>query len=123
LKRADRAQLEYDAYFRALAAEKRAHPADDVMTLLVQAEDEGDRLSEQELVSMATEIIGAGSETTRNLIGSGILALLRNPGELAQLREDPGIDKVAVEEFLRYEPPVQTAVPRFVLQDVELEGV
>lgn len=123
MKRADRAQLEYDSYFRALAAEKRAHPADDVMTLLTQAEDEGDKLSEQELVSMATEIIGAGSETTRNLIGSGILALLRNPDELSQLRADPGLIRSGVEEILRYEAPVQTAVPRFVLHDVELEGV
>jgi cytochrome P450 len=123
LKRADRAQLEYDAYFRALAAEKRAHPADDVMTLLTQAEEEGDKLSEQELVSMATEIIGAGSETTRNLIGSGILALLRNRDELRQLRDDPGLIRSAIEELLRYEAPVQTAVPRFVLHDVELEGV
>ena len=123
LKRADRAQLEYDGYFRALAAEKRVHPADDVMTLLTQAEEEGDRLSEQELVSMATEIIGAGSETTRNLIGSGILALLRNPDELAQWRADPDLERSAVEELLRYEAPVQTAVPRFVLDDVELEGV
>jgi cytochrome P450 len=123
LKRADRAQLEYDAYFRALAAEKRAHPADDVMTLLTQAEEEGDKLSEQELVSMATEIIGAGSETTRNLIGSGVLALLRNPDELRQLRADPGLIRSAIEELLRYEAPVQTAVPRFVLHDVELEGV
>jgi cytochrome P450 len=123
LKRADRAQLEYDAYFRSLAAEKRAHPADDVMTLLTQAEDEGEKLSEQELVSMATEIIGAGSETTRNLIGSGILALLRNPDELSQLRADPDLIRSAVEEILRYEAPVQTAVPRFVLHDVELEGI
>jgi cytochrome P450 len=123
MKRADQAQLEYDGYFLALAQEKRSNPAEDLMTLLVQAEDEGDRLSEQELVSMATEIIGAGSETTRNLIGSGFLALLRNPGELAQLRADPGIDKSAVEEFLRYEPPVMTAVPRLVLQETELEGV
>ena len=123
MKRADRAQLEYDAYFLALADEKRVHPADDVMTLLTQAEDAGDKLSEQELVSMATEIIGAGSETTRNLIGSGILALLRNPDELAQLRSNPELDRSAVEEFLRYEAPVQTAVPRFILQDVELEGV
>jgi cytochrome P450 len=123
LKRADRAQLEYDAYFRALATEKRAHPADDVMTLLTQAEEEGDKLSEQELVSMATEIIGAGSETTRNLIGSGILALLRNRDELRQLRDDPGLIRSAIEELLRYEAPVQTAVPRFVLHDVELEGV
>ena len=123
LKRADRAQLEYDAYFLGLAEEKRRHPGDDVMTLLTQAEDEGDKLSDPELVSMATEIIGAGSETTRNLIGSGVLALLRHPEELAQMRSDPGVDRNAVEEFLRYEAPVQTAVPRFVLQETELEGV
>ena len=123
LARADRAQLAYDAYFLALADEKRKHPADDVMTLLTQAEDEGDRLDDQELVSMATELIGAGSETTRNLIGSGILTLLRNPQELAKLRADPGLDRSAVEECLRYEAPVQTAVPRFALVDTELEGV
>jgi cytochrome P450 len=123
MKRADRAQREYDDYFRALAEEKLAHPADDVMTLLTHAEDAGDKLSEEELISMATLIIGAGSETTRNLIGSGILALLRNPGELAALRGDPDLDRSAVDEFLRYEAPVQTAVPRFVLHDTELEGV
>ena len=124
LKRADRAQLEYDAYFLALAAEKRSHPADDVMTLLTQAEDEGDKLSEQELVSMATEIIGAGSETTRNLIGSGILALPAQSGGAGPVACGPRPRTAArVEELLRYEAPVQTAVPRFVLDDVELEGV
>ena len=123
LARADRAQEAYDAYFLALADEKRRHPADDVMTLLTQAEDDGDKLDDQELVSMATELIGAGSETTRNLIGSGILTLLRNPDELAKLRAHPELDRSAVEECLRYEAPVQTAVPRFALADTELEGV
>jgi cytochrome P450 len=123
LARADRAQLAYDAYFLALTDEKRRHPADDVMTHLTEAEDEGDKLDDNELVSMATELIGAGSETTRNLIASGILALLRNPGELARLRADDSLARSAVEEFLRYEPPVQTAVPRFALEATELEGV
>jgi cytochrome P450 len=123
LARADRAQQGYDAYFLALADEKRRHPADDVMTRLTEAEDEGDHLDDDELVSMATELIGAGSETTRNLIASGTLALLRNPGELARFRADPGLARGAVEEFLRYEPPVQTAVPRFALEPTELEGV
>ena len=93
------------------------------MTLLTQAEGDGDALDDDELVSMATELIGAGSETTRNLIGSGIWTLLRHPDELAQLRTDPGLDRGTVEECLRYEAPVQTAVPRFALEDVTLEGV
>jgi cytochrome P450 len=127
LARADRAQLGYTAYFRALADEKRRHPGDDVMTLLTQARPEddadGDALDDDELVSMATELIGAGSETTRNLIGSGIWALVRHPDELAQLRADPALDRGAIEECLRYEAPVQTAVPRCALEDVTLEGV
>ncbi len=72
---------------------------------------------------MVIELVGAGFETTRNLIGSGILALVRNPDQLHLLVADPSLMRGAVEEFLRFEPPVQTAVPRFALEDVTVDGV
>lgn len=122
LKAADDATLAYEAYFRDLIAERRTEPGDDLLSGLIAANDETDRLSEEELVSMAVLLLGAGFETTRNLIGSGLLALLRNPGQLARLRDDGQLIRGAVEEFLRYESPVQTAVSRFALQDVEVDG-
>jgi cytochrome P450 len=122
LKAADDATLAYEAYFRDLIAERRTEPGDDLLSGLIAANDETDRLSEEELVSMAVLLLGAGFETTRNLIGSGLLALLRNPDQLAQLRDDPQLIRGAVEEFLRYESPVQTAVSRFALRDVEVDG-
>jgi cytochrome P450 len=123
LKAADDATSAYEAYFRELIAERRSAPGDDLLSGLIAANDNTDRLTEDELVSMAVLLLGAGFETTRNLIGSGLLAMLRNPAELAQLRDDPSLIRGAVEEFLRYEPPVQTAVARFALRDVEVDGV
>jgi cytochrome P450 len=123
LAAADRATIAYEAYFRDLIAERRTAPGDDLLSGLIAAKDNTDRLSEDELVSMAVLLLGAGFETTRNLIGSGLLALLRNPGETAQLRDDPTVIRGAVEEFLRYESPVQTAVSRFALRDTDVDGV
>ncbi len=90
-------------YLTGLIAAKRAAPAEDLLSGLVHATDEGDQLSETELVSMAFLLLLAGHETTVNLIGNGVLALLRNPEQLAALRADPGLLPNAVEEFLRYE--------------------
>jgi len=123
LNAADEATSAYEAYFRGLIAERRSALGDDLLSGLIAANDNTDRLTEDELVSMAVLLLGAGFETTRNLIGSGLLAMLRNPAELAQLRDDPSLIRGAVEEFLRYEPPVQTAVARFALRDVEVDGV
>ena len=123
LAAADRATIAYEAYFRDLIAERRTAPGDDLLSGLIAAKDNTDRLSEDELVSMAVLLLGAGFETTRNLIGSGLLALLRHPGETAQLRDDPTVIRGAVEEFLRYESPVQTAVSRFALRDTDVDGV
>jgi cytochrome P450 len=90
-----------------MIAWKREHPADDMLTALIQAEDEGDTLSDDELVSQTLLLYVAGHETTVNLIGGGALNLLRNPRQIAILRENPTLIPNAVEEMLRYDSPVQ----------------
>jgi cytochrome P450 len=94
-------------YFRGLIAERRASPRDDLLSALIAAEEAGDKLSEEELMATCTLLLVAGHETTVNLIGNGTLALLRHPGELRRLRENPGLIGSAVEELLRYDGPVQ----------------
>jgi cytochrome P450 len=96
-------------YFADLVAERRAHPRDDLLTKLIEAEDKGDQLTEHELISTVILLFAAGFETTTHLIGNGLLALLRNPGELARLRADRSLLRSAVEELLRYDSPVQIA--------------
>jgi cytochrome P450 PksS len=109
-------------YIRGLIALRRADPQDDLLTALVQAEETGDQLSEDELVAMVMLLLIAGHETTVNLIGNGVLALLRSPEQLARLRADPALAKTAVEELLRYESPVEMATQRYAREDVELAG-
>jgi cytochrome P450 len=111
------------AYFRTLMAARRREPADDLLSALISARDEEDRLSENELLSMAFLLLVAGHETTVNLIGSGMLALLLHPGELARLRADPSLLGGAVEELLRYVSPVNNATFRFTGEPLELGGV
>src|ERR1700761_1079204 len=101
------AREEFTAYFRELIAARRAGPGDDLLTELIRAEDEGSRLTEAELVSTAILLLVAGHETTVGLISNAVLALLRHPDQLAALRADPALAPVAVEETLRYDPPVQ----------------
>jgi len=110
-------------YFRTLMAARRREPADDLLSALISARDEGEGLSENELLSMAFLLLVAGHETTVNLIASGTLALLLNPGELARLRADPSLLGGAVEELLRYVNPVNNATFRFTGEPVELAGV
>jgi cytochrome P450 len=110
-------------YFRALLAAKRQAPADDLLSALVLARDEGDRLRENELVSMVFLLLVAGHETTVNLIASGVLALLLNPGEFDRLRADRSLLSGAVEELLRYVNPVNHATYRFASEPVEISGV
>ena len=109
-------------YFTALLAARRHEPAEDLLSALITARDEGDRLSENELVSMAFLLLVAGRETTVNLIGNGMLALLLNPGQLARLRDDPSLLSGAVEELLRYVNPVSNATLRFACEPVEIGG-
>ncbi|MEO8458758.1 MAG: cytochrome P450, partial [Chloroflexota bacterium] len=110
------------AYFRQLAAERRKKPGDDMLSALLAAEDEGDKLSEGELLSTCTLLLIAGHETTVNLIGNGILQLLRHPDELARFRANPDLAPSVVEEVLRYDPPVQFD-GRICVQEAEVGGV
>ena len=115
-------------YFRDLLAARRAEPADDLLSALISARDDTardstGRLSENELLSMAWLLLVAGHETTVNLIGSGVLALLLHPGELARLRAEPALLAGAVEELLRYVSPVNNATFRFAGEPVNLGGV
>ncbi len=112
---------EFDAYFRTIIAKRREAPEDDILSALVQAEDEGERLNERETLNMLRLLLIAGNETTTNLIGNGMLALLRNPDQLRRLREDPGLIPSAVEELLRFDSPVQTTFRR-ALADCEVNG-
>jgi cytochrome P450 len=95
------------SYFAALLAERRRRPSEDLLSELLCVEDQGDTLSEAELISTAILLFGAGFETTTNLIGNGLLALLRHPDELARLRADRSLLRPAVEEILRWDSPVQ----------------
>ncbi len=112
----------FSSYVTRLVAEKRANPEDDLTSQLVQIEEDGDRLSGQELLSMVALLIFAGHETTSNLIGNGALALLDHPDQLARLKTDPSLIPNAVEEMLRFCGPVMSPAPRFALEDVEIGG-
>lgn len=110
-------------YIRTLIKARRANPQDDLISALVQAEEAGDQLSEDELVAMVFLLLLAGHETTVNLIGNGTLALLQHPDQMIRLRNDPTLIKSAVEELLRYGSPVETATERFAREDVTIAGV
>ncbi|HVW42746.1 MAG TPA: cytochrome P450 [Amycolatopsis sp.] len=112
---------EMAGYLSALIAAKRADPTQDLLSDLVHVSDEGDRLSEVELISMAFLLLVAGHETTVNLIGNGVLALLRHPDQLAALRADRSLLPGAIEEFLRFEGPVNIATLRFTTEAVRLD--
>jgi cytochrome P450 len=110
-------------YLTDLVARKRAEPADDLLSALVAESDEGERLDDQELLAMTFLLLIAGYVTTVNLIGNGTFALLRAPDQLDRLRADPALVPGAVEEFLRFEGPVNPGVTRFATEDLELGGV
>ena len=104
---AQQARLEFADYFRELIAARRGRPGDDLLSELIRAEDDGQQLSEPELIATCVLLLVAGHETTVGLISNAILALLRHPDQLAALRADPGLAAGAVEETLRYDAPVQ----------------
>jgi cytochrome P450 len=111
----------FEEYFRWVIEDRRAHPREDLISALVQAEEEQGVLSADEVLAFAALLLVAGNETTTNLIGNLVLALLRNPDQLALLREDPSLVPGAVEEALRYDSPVQILF-RIAREDVELGG-
>jgi pimeloyl-[acyl-carrier protein] synthase len=121
LQRAMKARLALRDYLRDLIAERRVHPGADLLTALISAEDQGQQLSEAELVSMCVLLLVAGHETTVNLIANGTLALLRNPEARASLQADPELAGSAVEELLRYDSPVQFT-SRHALADLDIGG-
>ncbi len=112
----------FSAYIEQLVAEKRQHLLDDLISQLIQMEEEGDRLDEAELLSMIGLLVFAGHETTSNLIGIGTLMLLDHPEQFAKLKADPSLVPSAVEELLRFNGPVTIPVPRFATEEVELGG-
>jgi pimeloyl-[acyl-carrier protein] synthase len=122
VERANAGALGLTEYFRQLVATRRRQPGDDLLSALVAAEDQGDRLTEDELLATCVLIFFAGHETTVNLIGTGMLVLLRHPDQLAKLRSEPSLIQTAVEELLRFDGPVQRT-GRVVQEDVELGGV
>jgi cytochrome P450 len=118
-----RAHEEMLAYLVDLVAAKRREPADDLLSALVTVSDEGDRLSADEIVAMAFLLLVAGHETTVNLIVNSVLALLLHPDQLAVLRADRSLLPGAVEEFLRYEGPINIATVRFTTQPIQVGEV
>lgn len=117
------AAMEFLMYFHDLFDKRREDPREDLITGLLQVEENGDKLDSQELISMIFLLLAAGHETTVNLIGNGTLTLLRHPDQLALLREDPTLIKSAVEEILRFEGPIGISTLRWALEDVEMHGV
>jgi cytochrome P450 len=118
----DQAMKCFDDYARRLIAERRLRPGDDLLSALIGVESSGDRLSADELVAMVVQLLYAGHETTRNLIGNGLHTLLDHPAELDRLRGSPELIPNAVEEMLRFEPPI-LFLTRVALEDVEWAGV
>ena len=121
LAAARQATVELIAYMDEIVAQRRARPGADIMTALVQAEEDGERLSHDELLAFSILLLLAGHETTTNLIGNGLLALTEHPDAAARLRAEPDLVPSAVEEFLRYDSSVQGAV-RFARETVEVGG-
>jgi cytochrome P450 len=119
--RAQGAMVDMSAHFRALVTARRTQPRDDLMSAMLAAEGQADGLTEDELVATCVLLLFAGHETTTNLIGNGLVALLRHPTQLAALAADPLLAGSAVEELLRYDGPTQ-AVTRIAVEDVELRG-
>ena len=121
IERSRASQLEMADYFRGVIAERRKQPEDDLLSRLIAAEERGEVLSEDELLATCMLLLAAGNETTTNLIGNGMLALLRNPEQLQKLQNDPSLIESAVEEMLRFDGPVQ-ATARVASEQVEVGG-
>jgi cytochrome P450 len=111
------------SYLEDLVAAKRARPADDLLSALIATRDEEQSLDEDELISMAFLLLVAGYITTVNLVGGGVAALLAHPQQYKLLLDDPGLLPGAVEEFLRYDGPINPGIARFPTEDVKIAGV
>jgi cytochrome P450 PksS len=113
----------FNRYLRGFFERRRAEPRDDLTTALLQAEEAGETLSEDELLGMIFLLLIAGHETTVNLISSGTLALLEHPDQMEKLRGDPSLINPAIEELLRYTAPVFLSTERYAREDITIRGV
>ncbi len=109
-------------YFAGLVAKRRADPQNDLVSLMIAAQDEGGKLSDGELLGNCVVLLIAGHETTVNLIGNGVKTLLQHPEELHRLRQNPGLLETAIEELLRFDAPVQRSTFRYAGEAVEVAG-
>jgi len=121
MQRASRSLAEMTDYVATLSHARRQEPRQDLLSALSADAEIGQRLSQEELVANVSMLLSAGHETTSNLIGNGLLALLRNPAQMQELRADPALAAPAIEEMMRYDNPVQIAY-RSAVEDVELGG-
>ena len=115
--------LRFLRYLRTLIAERTERPRDDLISALAKARDGDDRLTADEVLTMIVLLLTAGHETTVNLIGSGTLALLQHPDQLARLRDDPALRTPGIEELVRYVVPAEQATQRYAREDVVIAGV
>ncbi len=122
LRRMEASAAPFVGFMRSLIESRRAAPGDDLLTALIQARDAGDRLTDEELLAAALLVLGAGFETTMNLIGNGTYLLLKHADQLQRLREDPSLIGSAIEEVLRLEGPV-LLTSRVALEEADVGGV
>ena len=120
-KTADEASKQLSDYFLSIIKSRQGEPRDDIMSRLVHAEEQSDTLTETEMLNLLRLLLIAGNETTTNLIGNGMLALLRHPDQLQALRDNPGLIPAAVDEVLRYDSPVQMTL-RCAVEDCDING-
>ncbi len=118
---AQKGMLAIRDYIQSIAVQRRQHPAEDLITTLLIAEEQGDMLTENELFALCINILVAGYETTMSLIANGLLLLLHNPDQLQKLRDNPALIETAIEEFLRYETPLQNQ-DRVASEDLDIGG-
>jgi cytochrome P450 len=112
---------DFMAYFRELCRRRRSEPGEDLLSVLLNAEEDGEMLDREDVCATSVLLIAAGHETTTNLIGNGLLTLMRQPDALAKLRSEPSLLPAAIEELLRFDSPVQLLVRR-AIEDLELGG-
>jgi cytochrome P450 len=121
MQKARQSIIQFSDYISTLQAQHHQHPKDDLLGRLFTVEEEGQRLDHKELVANSLLLLVAGHETTTNLIGNGLLALLRHPDQMKKLRDNPSLINTAVEELLRYDNPVQI-LWRYASEEIEIAG-
>ncbi|MBD2202668.1 cytochrome P450 [Calothrix sp. FACHB-1219] len=120
-EKAEKASQEFIDYFKPIIADRRANPQEDLISNLVKAADESDKLTDEEIVATCTHLLTAGHETTVNLIAKGVIALLQNPQAYKLLRSHPELAPNAIEEIIRYDTPIQM-ITRWAYADIEIGG-